>query len=49
MPSAISSPAEITSSENLPGPELQVSDEVFAQIAAGITSFGLAAAGAKGA
>jgi len=41
MPSAVSSLAEITSSENPPGPELQVSDEVFAQIAVDITAFGL--------
>jgi len=41
MPSAASFPAKITSSENPPGPELQVSDEVFAQIAAGIIAFGL--------
>jgi Zinc finger, C2H2 type len=37
MPSAVSFPAKITSS----GPELQVSDEVFAQIAADIVADGL--------
>jgi hypothetical protein len=41
MSSAASSPAVTVSSENPPGPELQVSDEEFAQIAADMVAFGL--------